>query len=107
MTDSLTPKQRFWFDHVERCEQSTLSMTAYAAEHDLDLKRFYNWKSLLAKRGVLKTRTVEARFTEVRVDTAFAGTGWRLRFPNGCVLESDQANASLLNGVLSRLSMLT
>lgn len=105
MAQELTAKQQFWYEHVQQCERSGQTLAAYAAEHDLDVKRFYNWKWLLAKRGVVAGATVtEARFTQVHIADGAAG-GWRLRFPNGCVLESDRTNEALLSAALSHLGL--
>ena len=105
MDKKLTSKQRFWYEHIQRCEQLSMPMSAYAAEHSLDLKRFYNWKWTLAKRGVIGDSAVShAQFTEVRFHEVNIGSAWRVRFPNGCVLESDQANESLLSCVVAELS---
>jgi len=55
MRDELTAKQRFWFDHVESCASSGITMRAYSAQHGLDIQHFYYWKKQLKALGVLSS----------------------------------------------------
>ena len=49
----LTDKQRIWLRHIEDCATAGLSMREYADRHELDVQRFYVWKSQLKRLGVL------------------------------------------------------
>ena len=49
----LTEKQRIWLRHIEDCATAGLSMREYADRHELDVQRFYVWKSQLKQLGVL------------------------------------------------------
>ena len=55
MQDGLTAKQRFWFDHIESCASSGVTMRAYSAQHGLDIQHFYYWKKQLKALGVLSS----------------------------------------------------
>jgi len=55
----LTKQQSYWRDQVKHCETSGQSMTNYAKQYDLNVKKFYNWKSRLLKLGLLNTEATE------------------------------------------------
>lgn len=89
---SLTDKQRYWSDHVERCEALGETMVAYAGEQSLDLKQFYNWKMRLTQLGILPKAANPVAFKRVSVrPTREFSAGCRIDFPNGTriVVESD------------------
>lgn len=52
----LTDTQRIWLTDVEACTAGGGSMKGYAAEHGLDLQRFYLWKGWLKKLGGVAER---------------------------------------------------
>ncbi|MCG6201218.1 IS66 family insertion sequence element accessory protein TnpA [Psychromonas antarctica] len=49
----LTKIQQGWLDHINQASEQNLSMSAYAKQHNLALKSFYNARSALIKKGVL------------------------------------------------------
>jgi len=69
----VTKKRREWLDHVRRCEQSPLSMSAYAKRHKLNLSNFYQAKSFLKKSGALNQKPIvnsspPSGFTKVSIE---------------------------------------
>jgi hypothetical protein len=49
MPKPLTAKQQYWFDHITAAKQQSLALSAYAAQHNLSLKRLYNWRWRFSK----------------------------------------------------------
>jgi hypothetical protein len=94
----LTDKQRYWLTHIERCQAAEQSLTSYADAHELDIKTLYRWKSTLSKRGCFESSTVATLFTRVAVEQQgpVQATNIQIRFPNGCVLQSNATDASTL-----------
>jgi len=56
-TKPLTKIQQGWLEHINQASKQKLSMSAYAKQHNLALKSFYNARSALIKRGVLPAIT--------------------------------------------------
>lgn len=50
MSKPLTTKQRYWFDHIAAAQQNAQSLSDYAAQHNLSLKRLYNWRWKFSKQ---------------------------------------------------------
>ena len=69
----LSKKQQFWLNHIQQAHKTQLSLTDYAKQHSLDLKRFYNARSEFKKLGLLPDqKTVGSNFTPVKVDSVNA-----------------------------------
>ncbi len=70
-------------------------MSAYAKAEGLDLKSLYNWRYRLKKKGVLEDSSFETSLPPPRLQKVvvgpepFCGGEFRLRWPNGRVLEFD------------------
>ena len=45
--NNLTAQQRRWFNHFQQCQNSGLSMAAYARSQGLPIKSFYYWRKRL------------------------------------------------------------
>jgi len=85
---SLTDKQRYWLDHIKRCEALGQTMVAYASEQSLDLKQFYNWKMRLSRLGVLPQPPKRVAFKRVTVrPRPEFDAGCRIECPNGTRIE--------------------
>jgi hypothetical protein len=50
MSKPLSAKQQYWFDHIATAQQNAQSLSAYAAQHNLSLKRLYTWRWTFTKR---------------------------------------------------------
>jgi hypothetical protein len=107
---ALTPRQRKWLHHLRVCSSRGESMRAYAKQHRLSQDAFYQAVKDLRQRGVLAPaqprRSAAKRPTFVRVAPAassIASSAWRVRLPNGVVLEgSDRLGTEWLEA-LARL----
>lgn len=89
---SLTEKQRFWLEHVKACNESGQSMRAYARACDLNGTAFYNWKSILRRKGVLGESPMEPRlFRKATVVEGRTLGHCRLVLPTGLTLEFDSS----------------
>ena len=53
----LTKRQRYWLEHLQRCEASGESLKAYAAAHALSVASLYEAKGRLRRRGFMGEAT--------------------------------------------------
>jgi len=47
MESPLPQKQQYWLDYSHAADQSKLSLTEYAKQHQLNIGVFYSWRSRL------------------------------------------------------------
>jgi hypothetical protein len=92
--ESLTPRQRYWRDHLNTCAEQRLSLRAYAEVHDLSLTSLYAASSRLKQRRGQRTSkalTVTPRFVPVNIidrgPSTCAPATLRVHLPNGIVVE--------------------
>ena len=85
--ENLSDGQRRWLEHIRACEASGQRMSEYAREHGLGQKNFYNAKTRLIKRGILKSKSAAVSFRRVELAYGPARFGCRVRLPNGVVVE--------------------
>lgn len=101
---ALTEKQQYWLSHIQSCEQAGSSMADYARQHELDMKRFYNWKWLLAKRELLDVEVESVSFARVEIKSRnSANAGMTVHFPNGCQLALGEPAPARLEAVIHAL----
>jgi hypothetical protein len=93
----LTARQREWLGHLRACAGSGETMRAYAKRRRLSEHGLYQAAKDLRQRGVLapgrRRRSTMERPTFVRVTPAASTIGssaWRVRLPNGVVLEGTE-----------------
>jgi len=110
---SLTERQEFWLKHLEKADARGETIRDYGARKKLSVHALYSASKRLGQLGMSfpepTGRSSPAAFDRVRVapHPAPPRVAWRLRFPNGAVLESTTAlsgetGASLL-AVIARL----
>lgn len=104
----LTEKQQYWLEHVEQAQSQGLSMSAYAKQHDLNLKLFYNMRTIFRQKGVLPQATDNGLMIPVSPpQLQHESIGCRVCLPNGVVIElSDIGRESELAELLSSASQL-
>lgn len=104
---SLTARQRYWLEHVQACEAAGRGMKAYAAEHGLKARAFYDAKKRLRQRGLVSPKRGNRRFhrAEVVVAPNDGHQQCRILLPNGAVIElgGDRLDLSLLLQAVSAL----
>ena len=90
----LTLRQREWLGHLRACARSGETMRAYAQRRRLSEHGLYQAAKDLRQRGVLapgrRRRPEPKRPTFVKVSPAtspIASSRWRVRLPNGVVVE--------------------
>jgi hypothetical protein len=112
----LTPRQREWLEHLRTCSRRGETMRAYAKRRRISEHGLYQAAKDLRQRGVLepgRRRTATKRATFVKITPAASTIGsamstrgssaWRVRLPNGVVLEgTDRLSAEWLEA-LARL----
>ncbi|MGH8611446.1 MAG: IS66 family insertion sequence element accessory protein TnpA [Gammaproteobacteria bacterium] len=84
----LAARLQGWLDHVRACEASGQTMAEYAKAHGLALKAFYNGRTHLIRRGVIKAKRQGAVFQRVGVVSGVSSAlDCRVHFPNGLMVE--------------------
>ena len=105
---SLTPRQQFWVEHLQACAQRPQSLSAYAAEHGLNLGALYEAKSRLKRMGSLSPRLATPRFVRVQATLSPSPASipaWcRVLLPNGVVVETAGADVATVLVAAVRLS---
>ncbi len=90
----LTEQQEYWLRHLRSCESSGETLKAYAKRHGLSVHGLYAARKRLRQRGVplSVSRTSPVSFARVNARVSSAREpGWRVRFPNGAVVEWEVA----------------
>jgi len=62
MSRTLTEKQQFWSEQLQRAEESGISLADYARANDIEPQKLYQWRSTLKKQ--VTTVTTEAHFAQ-------------------------------------------
>ena len=83
---AITPRQRFWLEHLKACQEQGQSLKAYARAHDLSVSALYAAKAALKRRGtIVESSAPASKLIPVRVATAASMV--RVLLPNGVVVE--------------------
>ena len=102
----LTERQRYWLEHIQACEASGKSASAYAVEQGFRVGGMYAGKKLLIRKGVLPQAT-GSRFQRVLPSIASVDNEWRIRLPNGVSVDfSGAVDAGSLSRVLNTVARL-
>ena len=113
---ALTDRDRYWLRQQESWEKSGLSAKEYARKHELSIHSFYQARKRLRAIGALdavpprsRPRKAKSRprggFARVEVP-ARRGPRYRVRLPNGALVEWEGASGSDLAEVLGVVSQL-
>ena len=102
---SLTPRQRFWVEHLRQCAERSQSLSAYAAEYGLKVGSLYEAKSQMRRRRLWPVPAPQfVRVQPVRpAEASPPPTVFRVSLPNGVVVE---ATGGELSAVLSAAAQL-
>jgi hypothetical protein len=103
----LTAHQRTCLERIEACEASGMRLSAYAAEQGLDVRSLYDARKVLKAKGLLSGSRGRVRFQRAEVVAEGAESRWRIRLPNGAVVEmSGVVDSGSLSTVLSAVAKL-
>jgi hypothetical protein len=76
MRKALSKIQQQWLDHNQAAEKSHLSLSAYAKQHQLNIKALYNYRNILREKGLIansntrnSTKPKTSSFIQVRPRT--------------------------------------
>mgnify|MGYP001636554930 CR=1 FL=1 len=64
---ALTKKEQHWLDHLNRCQDSGLSLAAYARSHGIKVATIYRWRCLMLKRLPVEPEPANPLFHTVAV----------------------------------------
>ncbi|MFK8018010.1 MAG: hypothetical protein AB8G17_21515 [Gammaproteobacteria bacterium] len=103
-----TKRQRYWLNHIKAADASDGSLVAYAETHKLKVKDLYQWKTALARRGVLPSKKSESAFVAVSPPMPITlPTSCDVTLPNGVRLQfTGNLDASSLRDILTAASRL-
>ena len=102
----LTARQRYWLEQIRACETSGMSASAYAAEQGFHVGGMYAGKKSLIRKGVLP-QAAGARFQRVQAEVVNVDNEWRIRLPNGVLVEfSGTVDGGSLSTVLNTVARL-
>lgn len=98
---TLSEAEQYWHDHIQACETSGKTISAYTAENNLRMWKFHNWKNRLIKKGLVFRSRRKYRFQKVSIAKGISGEreNTKIHFPNGMVLE--------WNGVISEKQLIS
>ncbi len=109
-------KKGKWQDHLKAAEDSGLKLSAYAAAHQIDVRRLYEAKRVVARRGSKSTWSVVRVKPEVALPVASkvgqnamaSVIAMQARLGNGVIVSwtHDQRNADAPASVLRSLAQL-
>ncbi len=81
---AITEREEYWLDHIQATDKHKGTLVEYAKVEGLKVKDLYQWKTLLARRGVLAVNASKPGFVPVR---SMAPAKAALILPNGARLE--------------------
>ena len=103
----LTEHQRTWLERIRDWEASGKRMSAYAAEHGLDVRTMYGARKVLKRKGVLPDGNAAVRFQRVEIASVGLANEWRVQLPNGVTVSfSGPVDGASLSLVLSTVAHL-
>ena len=84
----ITRRQQHWLDHIKAADASDGTLVAYAAAHKLKVKDLYQWKTALARRGLLPSKEPKPAFVAVAPPPQeVRRTSCSITLPNGVRLQ--------------------
>lgn len=84
--NAISEWQQYWLDHIKAADASEGTLINYAQAQGLTVKDLYQWKTVLARRGVIAAKGDRPKaFVPVR-ETVTASAA-ALVLPNGSRLE--------------------
>ena len=111
-SEKWTERDRYWLRQHAACEASGLSAKVYATQHGLSVDALYQARTRLRSRGVLEASAADGSkakpvrgFARVAVQ-AGSRPRYRVRLPNGALIEWEGAAGPELAQVLGAVSQL-
>jgi hypothetical protein len=106
----LSERQGYWLEHLRACDASGESIKAYAQRHDLSVHGLYAARKRLRQLGVPVSASCASSVSFARVSAKVSPMQegcWRVRFPNGTVMEWDgPLEGELLGSLLESIARL-
>ena len=103
----LTAHQAASLERIRACEASGMSLSTYAAEQGLDVRSLYDARKVLKAKGLLSRGGESVRFQRAKVAVEGADGQWRIRLPNGAIIEwSGAVDGGRLSTVLLAVAKL-
>ncbi|MFK8017131.1 MAG: hypothetical protein AB8G17_17035 [Gammaproteobacteria bacterium] len=105
---AITKRQRYWLNHIKAADATDGSLVEYAATHKLKVKDLYQWKTALARRGLMPSKKSEPAFVAVSpAISAALPSSCNVTLPNGVRLPfTGNLYATSLRDILTTASRL-
>jgi hypothetical protein len=90
----LSERQGYWLEHLRACGASGESIKSYAKRQGLSVHGLYAARKRLSQLGIQASTSSGSSVSFARVSAEvnpMQGSCWRVRFPNGTVVEWDVA----------------
>ena len=84
--NAITERQQYWLKHIRAADRFEGTLVDYAKGEGLKVKDLYQWKTLLARHGVIAAK-VDKPNAFVPVQEAASTTRVALALPNGARIE--------------------
>jgi hypothetical protein len=86
MSEAISERQQYWLDHILAADKFNGSLVEYANVEGLRVKDLYQWKTLLARRGLIAGKAAKPKaFVPVR--KTISSPQAVLVLPNGARIE--------------------
>jgi len=86
MSEAISERQQYWLDHILAADKFNGSLVEYGNVEGLKVKDLYQWKTLLARRGVIVGKAAKPKaFVPVR--KTISSSQAPLVLPNGVRIE--------------------
>ncbi len=106
--EPITERQQYWLDHILAADGFNGTLVEYARVEGLKVKDLYQWKTLLARRGLLSDKKSQPAFVPIAAPTSSIRTSMSLLLPNGVRLQFDgDVDAKSLGDILSAANQLS
>ena len=107
--NDLTAQKRRWLNHFRQCQNSGISMAAYARSQGIQEKTFYYWRSRLLGQHAEQKTVKKPEFHPVKISPSdVPGRPERvsilLRLPNGVECELQHIEVGTCFEVLDKLA---
>ena len=102
---TITRRQQYWLDHIKAADASDGTLVEYAKAQGMKVKVLYQWKTVLARRGLLAAKKSVPAFVAVQSSKRLANC--RIVLLNGTQVHFEgELAAATIREILTSVSRL-
>ena len=102
---AVTRRQQYWLDHIKAADASDGTLVEYAKAQGMKVKVLYQWKTVLARRGLLAAKKASPAFVAVQSPRRLSNC--RIVLPNGTQVHFEgELVAATIRDILTSASRL-